>query len=218
MWRIFMTRSFYEQSHLGQPEIASEEAKTPTLWEKWGFKEYTPEELDEIREELNNIWHSRSKTVDTEDLLVSHLPDEALMVYDKVDGFLGAAATDKNWREWRNKYLAARNEENLDKQKDILSGIVAGGVTNWAEILNQYKEAENLLRSYREEIHVDLTNRHGEMYRQNDFSPAELSRGELVAMLENKLLVEMTPLIRCRTHARKEQEALRAEREIRPAA
>ncbi len=209
-----MAQFHFEQPRFKQSEAVREEAKTPAFLEKWGFRKYTPEELDEIREELNNIWHSRSTTVDTEDLLVSHLPDEALMVYDKIDGIMGTATMDKNWREWLNKYLAARNEKNPDKQKDVVSGIVAGGVKNWAEILNLYKDAESFLKDYRGEIHLDLTNKHGEVYGQKELSLAELSREELVAMLENKLLVDMTPLIRCRTRAKKEQEAPRPEGQI----
>ncbi|MBI4837232.1 MAG: hypothetical protein HY813_02420 [Candidatus Portnoybacteria bacterium] len=210
----FKNMAQFEQFHreqLGSTPERIKQTKSAFL-EKWDLKEYTLEELDEIREELNNIWHSRSKTVDTEDLLVSHLPDEALMVYDEVDGFMDAAATDKNWHEWLNKYLAARNEENPDKQKEVLSGIVTGGVKNWAEILNLYKDAENLLKDYRGEIHTDLINKHGEAYRQKELSPVELSREELVAMLENKLLVDMTPLIRCKTRAKKEQESRQSNR------
>jgi len=199
-----MAQFHYEQPHFGQPEVVPKEAKTPAFWEKWGLKKCAPEELDEIREELNNIWHSRSKTVDTKDLLVSHLPDEALMVYDKFGDMIKTAERDKNWHEWLGRYLSADEKEDFDGMKEVLSGITDGGVKNWSEIHRDYRQAEDLLNDYRQEIQTGLVGGHDELYQEKDLSISELSRSELVAMMANDLEKRMAPLIRCKTKAERE--------------
>jgi hypothetical protein len=196
-----MAQFYYEQPRFDRSKTVHEAIKTPTFWEKWGFKDYTPEELDEIREELNNIWHSRSKTVDTEDLNVSSLPDETLMVYDKFVEMIKIAERDKNWQKWLGRYLSADEKEDFDKMKEVLSGIVDGGVKNWSEIYRDYRQAEDFLNDYRQEIQAGLIKRHGELYQKKNLSISELSRSELVAMMANDLEKRMIPLIRCKTKA-----------------
>lgn len=193
--------------------------------EKYDLKNYTPEELNKIRKELENLWRSRTNRIDTAGLETGSLSPESLAAYGKFSRMLSEAESDEKWKCFLNEYCLAREVGDFDKAKNLLSEIETRGITNWPEILEAYQKTENFIKEYRQLAHTDEIDKYGEMHKREDFSPADLGRAELIAMLENRLLLEMTPLIRCRNKLKKqirERQAIRSPKDegipLQPAA